>query len=158
MNKEQLWTNKEQLNNWRIDIDQLFEQIQSEIDSVDSDSDESNDTQQINQISTSLEHLDSLMKQIQANSEQQLIADTLREQFEELRSRKHDLSDLKTQIQQPKPTSIALDPQLYTINKANPWQGRKESIDTIVAQEQWPIAWFFAKLFAPLNPDNNVNA
>lgn len=158
MSIEQSWLDIGQINDWWIDIDQLFEQIQVEIDSVDNDHDESNNTQQIEQLTMSLEHLNALMKQIQANTEQQRIADTLREQFEELRSRKHDLNDLRSQIQQPKPKNIPLDPQLYTINKADPWQGRKESINTIVTQEWWLFAWFFAKLFAPLNPDNKLNA
>jgi hypothetical protein len=67
-------------------IDELFEQIQVEIDSVDNDHDESNNTKQIEELSTSINHLDQLMAQVQITMEQQRFANQLREQFEQLRA------------------------------------------------------------------------
>jgi hypothetical protein len=156
MSIEHIGSDKEQVNNWWIDISQLFDQIQQEINLVTDDNDLSNDTQQIEQLSLSIVELNHLMEQIQANAEQELIAQRLREQFEQLKHSGGDLANLKSNVTKPQFTK--LDPELYTVPEVNPWQGRTNSINTIQEQEQWRIAWFFAKLFAPLNPDNKVNA
>ncbi len=136
MNIEQHWSNQEQINNWWINIDELFKQIQIEIDSVDNDHNESNNTQQIEQLSMSLEHLNTLMKQIQIDAEQKLTAKKLREQFEQLKDNETDLKNLRSQI--TRSTTIKLDPELYTTSEVDYGQGRENSISSVKALEtQW---------------------
>jgi hypothetical protein len=156
MNIDQIGSDQEQVNNWWINIDQLFDEISREIHSIkhNEDGNEQNDVEQIEHLSLSIDNLNLLIDSIQNKADYETWLNRLREEFEQLRSKKNDLDKLKAQVVQQS-TITKLDLKDYIIPEVDPWQGRSNSISIVKAQEQWPIAWFFAKIFAPLNPEKN---